>query len=135
MGSEDVEHVIPVRITNLDQVKNYADPPARPPFVKKTTVKTYIIDPTGANGPKNVQICDYEPMRLRLAIQVIDVAVTLTLDSPTSSPDTTTASTAPQGLYLPPIPANTPYEFFGPDAMWLNSLTAVTRVTVVKEYS
>lgn len=130
----DMDHEVSVRVVNLDQIKNYADPPARPPYVKKTTVKTYIIDPTGVNGPKNVQICDYEPMRSRLAIQVIDVAVTLTLDSPITSPDATTASTAPQGLYLPPIPASKPYDFFGPDAMWLNSLTAVTRVTVVKEY-
>ena len=135
MGTDD--HVISVRLTNPEDIKNFADPPARPPYVKKTTVKTYILDPAGAatgNGPTQVQICDYEPKRLRLTIQPIDVAVTVTLDAPTKSPDTTSASVAPQGAYLPPIPAGRPYEFFGPDAMWLNSLTAVTRVTVVKEY-
>ena len=132
MGTEDT--VVPVRVVEFDQIKNFASPPAKPPYVKKTTLKTYIIDPTAANGPKNVQICDYEPTRLRLAIQVIDVAVTLTLDPPTASPDATTATTAPQGLYMPPNVASKPYEFFGPDSMWLNSLTGATRVTVVKEY-
>lgn len=124
---------IAVRVVDFDQIKNWATP-IKPPYVKRTTFKTHILDPTAANGAKSVQICDYEPTRMRLAIQVIDVAVTLTLEPPNSSPDTTTASVAPQGLYMPPIPANTPYEFFGPDAMWLNSLTGVTRVTVVKEY-
>lgn len=128
------EHTVSVRIVNPEDIKNYADPPAKLPYVRKTTLKTYILDPTTANGPKNVQICDYEPMRLRLAIQVIDVAVTLTLEPPTTSPDATTASTAPQGQYLPPNVAARPYEYFGPDAFWLNSLTAVTRVTIVKEY-
>jgi hypothetical protein len=68
-----------------------------------------------------------------LVIQVIDVAVTLTNEYPVTSPDTSTASLAPQGLYLPPS-LNERYEFFGPDAFWLNSLSAVTRVTVMKEY-
>jgi|SRR5882762_6569693 len=124
---------IAVRVVDFDQIKNWATP-IKPPYVKRTTFKTYILDPTAANGAKNVQICDYEPTRMRLAIQVIDVAVTLTLEPPNTSPDTSTATLAPQGLYLPPNVASRQYEFFGPDAMWLNSLTAVTRVTVVKEY-
>jgi hypothetical protein len=122
-----------VRVADFDQIKNWAAP-IKPPYVKRTTVKTHIIDPAGLAGSKNVQICDYEPTRMRIAIQPIDVAIALTLETPTSSPDISTASVAPQGVYLPPTPASTPYEFFGPDAMWLNSLTAVTRVTVVKEY-
>lgn len=122
-----------VRIVDFDQIKNWATP-IKPPYVKKTTVKTYIIDPAGGGSGKSVQICDYEPTRMRLAIQVIDVAVALTMEAPVVSPDATTASTAPQGQYLPPNVANKPYEYFGPDAFWLNSLTAVTRVTVVKEY-
>lgn len=133
MGTVD-EHTVSVRITNPEDIKNYADPPAKPPYVKRTTVKTWIIDSTGANGPTQTQICDYEPTRMRMAIQVIDVAVTLLRDPPTKSPDTSTASLAPQGLYLPPNVAAQPYEFFGPDAFWLNSLTAVTRVTIIKEY-
>jgi len=124
---------IAVRVVEFDQIKNWSAP-IKPPYVKKTTLKTYILDPAGTSGPKNAQICDYEPTRMRIAIQVIDVAVSLTLDTPTASPDTSTATIAPQGLYMPPNPASSPYEFFGPDAFYLNSLTAVTRVTVVKEY-
>lgn len=115
------------------EIKNWPDP-IKPPYVKSTTIKTYVIDPTGAAGPKSAQICDYEPRRYRLAIQVIDVAVTMTKESPVASPDTTAAGIAPQGLYLPPNVATQPYEFNGPDAFFLNSLTGVTRVTVVKEY-
>jgi hypothetical protein len=117
------------------EIKNWA-PPAKPPYVKNTTVKTYIIDPTKVNGASYVQICEYEPRRLRVAIQVVDVAVVMTLDVPTVSPDTCTATAAPTGggLYLPPNVAAQPYEFFGPDGMFINSLTAVTRVTVTKEY-
>jgi len=133
MGTVD-EHTVSVRLVNPEDIKNYADPPAKPPYVKRTTVKTWIIDPTAANGPAQTQICDYEPTRMRMAIQVIDVAVALLRDPPTKTPDTSTASTAPQGLYLPPNAGAQPYEFFGPDAFWLNSLTAVTRVTVIKEY-
>lgn len=115
------------------EIKNWADS-AKPPTVKKSTLKTYIIDPTAVAGPKNVQIADYEPLRFRLLIQVIDVAVALTLEVPTTSPDVSTASIAPQGRYLPPNVASPEYVFLGPDAFWLNSLTAVTRVTVTKEY-
>lgn len=119
------------------EVQNWA-PPIKDPVVKTTSLKTYILDPAGTAGPKNIQITDYEPGRMRLEIQVIDVAVVLTLDPPVSSPDTCTASTAPGsgGRYLPPNnTANSGYEFYGPDAFWLNSLTAVTRITVTKEYS
>lgn len=116
------------------EIKNWADP-IKPPFVKKTTVKTYVLDVTGAAGPKNAQIADYEPRRFRMAIQVVDTAVALTMEAPTTSPDTSAAGVAPQGLYLPPN-TNRPYEFNGPDAFFLNSLvgSAVTRVTVIKEY-
>jgi hypothetical protein len=135
MGGYESDGVQPiaVRIVDLDQIRNWATP-IKPPYVKKTTVKTYIIDPTAANGAKNASICDYEPTRMRLAIQVIDAAVSLTLDPPTSSPDISTPTIAPQGRYLPPNVASREYEFFGPDAMYLNSLAAVTRVTVTKEY-
>lgn len=114
------------------EIKNWADP-IKPPYVKRTSFKTWIIDPAGVAGPKSVAFCSYEPTRFRMLIQVIDVAVTVTTDSPVASPDTSTASVAPQGLYLPPT-LNYRYEFLGPDAMYLNALTAVTRVTVQKEY-
>lgn len=115
------------------EIKNWSDS-VTSPIIRNTSLKTYIIDPAGLAGPKNVQISDYEPKRIRMAIQVIDVAVTLLSDAPVTSPDASSASTAPQGLYMPPNPAAKPYEFFGPDAFFLNALTAVTRVTVVKEY-
>jgi hypothetical protein len=130
MGDEVTYENIPVLSM---EIKNWPDP-IKPPYVKKTTVKTYVVDPAGTAGPKNVQICDYEPRRYRMSIQVVDVSVTLTMESPVASPDVSTASAAPQGLYLPPNITSDNYEFNGPDAFWINSLTAVTRVTVVKEY-
>ena len=113
-------------------IRNWADP-IKPPYVKRSTFKTYIIDPTGATGPKNVPVCSYEPQRFRMAIQVIDAAVAVILESPVTSPDSGVITLAPQGLYLPPNLIQ-PYEFHGPDEMFLNALTAATRVTVLKEY-
>jgi hypothetical protein len=131
MPDERIANPVPV------EIKNWAEP-AKPPFVKHTTVKTYILDPANVNA-KNFQICDYEPRRLRMAIQVIDAAIAVTMEQPTISPDASTASAAPQGMYLPPNAtftyASPPYEFFGPDAMWINSLGTITRVSVLKEYA
>jgi hypothetical protein len=131
MPDDRVAHPIPV------EIKNWAEP-AKPPAVKNTTLRTYVLDPTGAAGPKNAQISDYEPRRMRMAIIVIDAAIALTLEPPVTSPDTSTASLAPQGGYLPPTAtftyANPPYELFGPDAAWINNLGTTTRVTVLKEY-
>lgn len=125
------EHVSVVPV----EIKNWPEPPAKQPYVKNTTLKTYIVDPASSIGLRSVQISDYEPRRVRMAIQVIDSPVVLVVDAPpTVSPDTSTASSAPSGLYLPVNTADQPYEFFGPDAFWLNSLTAVTRVSVTKEY-
>lgn len=117
-------------------VKNWA-PQIKPPYVKKTTIRTYVIDPTGATGVgKFVQIGDYEPNRMRIAIIVSDFPVSLTTDTPVASPDTSTVSVAPQGAYLPVNANATPYELFGPDAFWLNSIATSTagRVTVIKEF-
>jgi len=111
------------------EVKNWADP-IKPPYVKKTTLRTYIMPVDG----DPFQICDYEPKRYRMAVYVVDQPVAITLGSPVDSPDISTASVAPQGGHLPT--ATTPYEFFGPDAFYLNSIvgSTATRVTVVKEY-
>lgn len=116
---------IPVRVANLPQQKRYST----------TTVRTYVIDPAGSGDGKQASIASYEPTRERLMLIVVDAAVALTLEAPKASPDPNTAAgTAPQGGYLPPNTNTAPYEFFGPDAFYLNSLTAITRVTVIKEY-
>ena len=120
-------------------IKNWSDAPKPKTHVKKTTVKTWILDPTGAAGPKNAQICEYEPNRVRLAIRVIDQDVALLLEPPSAISDTSANNKAPQGLYLPAAfdAARASFvviEFFGPDAMWINPLAGTTRVTVIKEY-
>ena len=129
MPDDRITNPVPVEITNWAT-------PVKPPTVKNTTVRTYIIDPANANvNDRKVQITDYEPNRLRVAIQVIDAAVALLTEVPNTTPDTSSATVAPQGLYLPPNVGGGPiYEFFGPDAFWINALTTVTRVTVTKEY-
>lgn len=114
-------------------IKNWPDPPAKAPVVKNTTVKTYIIDPANASvNDRRPQIADFEPKRLRMAIYVVDSAVALTNEQPTTSPDASTATSAPQGGYLPV--STVAYELFGPDAWWLNAISGATRVTVIKEY-
>lgn len=115
------------------EIKNWA-PAIKPPYVKNTTVRTYIVDPAGAANNKNLSIAGFEPSRLRMALVVIDAAVAITTDQPSTSPDTSSTAAANIGGYLPPNINGTPYEFFGPDTFWLNSLTTITRVTVIKEY-
>lgn len=129
-ADERIANPVPV------EIKNWA-PLVKPPYVKSTIIRTYILDPSGATGVgKNVQICNYEEKRLRMAIIVADFAVALTFDTPTTSPDPSLPGVAPQGAYLPVNANGAPYEFFGPDAFWLNSIAANTagRVTVIKEY-
>ena len=112
------------------EITNWADP-VKPPYVKRTTLRTYIM---GVDGDP-VQICDYEPKRFRMTIDPIDSDVILTLNTPVASPDVSTAAIAPEGAHL--LASNSmPYEFNGPDAFWLNSVSAgaTTRVVVVKEY-
>lgn len=117
---------VPVSVTNWA-------PPAKLPCIKNTTIKTYILDSTKATGPSFVQISDYEPARCRLAIWVLDQNITILTDPPTETPNISAGLTvAPQGGLLPI--SSVPYEFFGPDAFWLNSLNATARVVVVKEY-
>lgn len=113
------------------EVKNWAES-AKPPVVRNTTLKTWVIDPAGAAGPAQVQIAAEEPTRLRMAIIVSDQPVALCKEKPSVTPDTNTVSTAPEGAYLAVTPR--PYEFFGPDAFWLNAVGTVGRVTVIKEY-
>jgi hypothetical protein len=105
---------------------------------KVTTFKTYIIDPTGVAGPKFQQICDYEPRRCRLVIISPETDICVTLEVPVLSPDPTVSganAVAPVGAFLPST-ITADRAFYGPDAMWVNSVAAETagRVTVIKEY-
>jgi hypothetical protein len=116
-------------------IKNWADA-AKPPRIANTTVKTYTIDPAAAavnnNDARRIQIADYEPNRLRMVIQVIDSPVMLCKETPPTSPDVSTVAAPGTGRYLPS--STEEYILYGPDAWWINSLTAATRVTVTKEY-
>lgn len=116
------------------EIKNWPDPPAKLPAVKNTTIRTYLITATGGDGV-NCQIADYEPKRVRMVLYVLDAAVGLLDSIPNTSPDASIATAKPSsgGGVLPT--SSNPYEFFGPDAWWLNSLGTTTRVTVVKEFS
>lgn len=116
-------------------VKNWDKAPKPTPRITNTTVKTYTIDPAGVvadNNSRRIQIADYEPNRLRMVIQVIDAAVMLCKETPTNSPDASTVTVPGVGRYLPN--GLIEYAFYGPDAWWINSVTAATRVTVTKEY-
>lgn len=126
-------HPVPV------EVKNWAPPvkPSNP--ITRTTIRTYVLDPAGSGAGKSVQVCDYEPNRMRMAVLVVDAAVTIATAVPVTSPGASTATLGNEGGYLPPnaaanVGTTMPYEFFGPDAMWLNSMATITRVTVIKEY-
>ena len=116
-------------------IQNWPDAWGKPPTIKATTIKTYILNPAASDTTQRwAQIAEYEPKRARLAIQPLDANVTLTLEQPQTSPDTSVAAgPPPQGGVLA-FSVGYQYCFYGPDAMWINSLAAVTRVVVVKEY-
>jgi hypothetical protein len=126
--SAPLDEPISVRVQNWPDVKRYSS----------TTVRTYVVDPTGATGDgKGVQIATYEPTRVRMTVRPLDSAVVLLTEPPKTSPDASVAGVAPtqQGAVLPANANSHSEEFFGPDAWWINSLATVTRVTVVKEYA
>jgi hypothetical protein len=116
------DNAIRVVVDNLPKRKRYTT----------TSIRTFILDPAGTGDGKSAQVASYEPTRVRMVIIPIDAAVALTLEVPSKSPDTGAAGTAPQGGYLPVSTVG--WWFYGPDAWFLNSLTAITRVTVIKEY-
>lgn len=121
-------------------IKNWAES-AKPPRVANTTVQTVVIDSAGVAGgvPRNLQIAVYESNRLRLVVQPLDHDVVLCKAVPVVSPDPAiTAGSTPVGRLLPTgAPTNFyEYEFYGPDAWWINSMSGgATRVTITKEYS
>jgi hypothetical protein len=102
--------------------------------VRKTSVKTWVVDPASADWWM-VQISEYEPTRLRMVVQVLDAPVSLVVgETPKSKTDTTTASLAPgQGRVLVNNTA-VEYVFYGPDDMYVYTLGTIGRVTVTKEY-
>lgn len=126
MHSDRVANPVPVTVMNWA-------PPADPPCLKNTSLKTYVIDSAGAAGPTYVQISDYEPRRVRVAIWVLDQNITLLTSVPNAQSNLGVSATiAAEGALLPV--SNIPYEFYGPDAFWINSLNSTARVVVVKEY-
>jgi hypothetical protein len=118
----------PVEVT----VKNWPDPPAKQPLVKNSTIRTVLLA-AGADGTV-VQISDYEPKRIRMVLYVLDSPIGMSDSPPTTSPDASTSTSKPAsgGGVLPN--STNPYEFFGPDAWWINQLGMATRVTILKEF-
>jgi hypothetical protein len=129
MTDDANDRVVPVTI------KNWADSIAKPRYARKTILKTWVLDTANLVGSGTwQQIADFEPMRCRLVIEVIDNPIVLTTDTPTGLV-TSTNSIAPNGRHLP-VSSNEK-EFFGPDAFWIAIVgpgPATTRVTVTKEY-
>lgn len=127
---------VPVDI-DWSEIRNWAEQFAKPRVVKTTSLKTHVVDATGATGAgKFVQIAAYEPSRVRTLIQALDVDVVLMTQNPSASPDAAVAAgIAPvDGMVIPK--ANTvPTAFYGPDALWINTISGITRVNVVKEYA
>ena len=117
------------------EVKNWPDAVAKPRVIGRTTIRTYIVDPVATDRDKKfAQIAAYEPKRVRLQIIVVDSPIVVSHDMPKTIPDVSTSAIAPDGAHLPS--GAMVYEFFGPDTLYINSISggATTRVTVIKEY-
>lgn len=129
MTIQDVwDRIVKVHVENWQKPVEYC--------VQNTTLKTYVLDPAATNVPDRwKQICEYEPERVRLVIQVLDSPIVLTKEAPNNAPETTAAATAP-GQNGRVLSNNTGVEycFYGPDAFFVIPTAAVTRVTVTKEY-
>jgi hypothetical protein len=123
-------------------VKNWADSFAKPRLVRRTTTKTWTVDPTAATLAQYgaQQIAAFEPQRMRMVVQVLDAPVVILTEAPRNTPDTATSApgNVPEGggRLLLAGGAGVEYVFYGPDEFWINSITGatVTRVTVTKEY-
>lgn len=107
--------------------------PERTQTSRKTTLKTWTLDPAGAAGPTFAAICDYEPNRLRMEIQTLDFQIAITTDAPNQAAGTvsTTGAAPVQGRVLS---TGQLYNYYGQDAFWIYNLNTITRVTVLKEY-
>ena len=117
---------IPVKVEGFDKL--YVKRP------RNTVAQTYVLDPAGINGPTKIQLCAEEPTRYRLTVKPWTAAITVLGQPPRNSPDTASPTVAPEGGYITANDGANPWEFFGTDPLWINSLGTITLVTVVKEY-
>lgn len=121
-------HPIPVEVRNWQQPKS-------PGRATKTTAQVYVL--SGAAGSLPVEICAVEPTRRRLAIHPYDFPCGVVFgEVPRATPDLSVAGSPPaQGIVIDNSSACPPWEFFGTDAVWLNSVAVgLNRVAVIKEY-
>jgi hypothetical protein len=119
------QHPIPVL------VRNWQTPPT-PKRPTKTVLQTYSLDPAAAIA--NVQVAAYEPTRTRISIKSWTAAIAILTEKPIISPELVSVTHAPQGAYLNPADGAQPWDFWGCDPIWINSLGTITLVTVIKEY-
>lgn len=107
------------------EVKNF---PGRKPPCSVAKGQTYAL-----GAVTYLQVCGYEPTRLGVRFIAIDSAFLVVFDSPpTVYPDTSSATTPSDGLY---VPTGLPGIYVpGHQAMWIVSLGTNTRVSVVREY-
>lgn len=113
------------------EIKNWPDPPAKLPTVKNTIVRSILLSNAGFDG-MSMQLGDYEPKRIRMVIIPLDAAVSIQDSNPTNVGQTSDVTHKADGGIFPN--GIQPYEFYGPDALWVVRLSADTRVTIVKEY-
>lgn len=123
------DEIVPVQV----KVMNWPSPDKT--RYNKTTVKTYIFDPAGTGGiPKTQVIAGYEPTRTRLVIRAIDADVMLTTAAPVTVPGTSSTTVQAEGMHISGGINVPPTILFGQDEFYITALSAVSRVTVIKEY-
>lgn len=126
------EHTLHPALPVDVEIRNWPEGWAKPRLVKKTIFQTFVLD-AASPGNLRVQICDLEPHRVRIHLMVIDAPIGISNDQPGTVPGVSAVGTAPYGAI---IAANAlGHDLYGPDAMWIYSLGAQTRVSVVKEYA
>lgn len=128
MSANETQTPHPVEVN----IKNWTDNPAKPPVVRNTNPRNYILTTDASFDGQSISIAGYEPARARMLIIPIDAAISIVDHDPNTQPGTSTVTAKPEGAVLPASTVG--YEFFGPDAFWLLNLGTNTRVTVIKEY-
>lgn len=113
------------------EIQNWPNPPAKEPAIKNSILQNVILA-AGFDGLV-YQVSDYEPKRVRLVLIPLDAAIAVSDSRPVANGTSTSDIThKPEGGVLPN--GIQPYEFFGPDALWISQLGTVTRVTIIKEF-